>query len=162
MSSAFSCTYDSAPDGVDVEALLLRVCERSRERAEALGVGLIVECGGGVLDLDGVALEDILANLVGNAIESTPSGQSVRLDTRVTDAGDQLWTIRHASPGTPARVMLSAATTMRIGGSMAFESSEKDGTTIRLLLPCEERDGDSQTVSFRVRPVESAEFRDSA
>src|SRR3954464_10215968 len=78
---------------VEVEAVLLRVCELSRERAEALGVGLIVDCGGGVLDGDGQAFEDILANLVGNAIESTPSGQSVRLDTRVTDAGDQLWTI---------------------------------------------------------------------
>jgi len=135
----FDGTLDSmpaeVPSGIDVESLVRAVCDRSRARAEEAGIKLVVECGGGWLFGDERALEDTLFDLVNNAIEATPPGFMVRIETRVTGAGDQIWTVKDSSSGMSARVMLSASVAMSHGGSLAFESRQGEGAAVRMWLP---------------------------
>ena len=135
----FDGTVDSMPSEVptriDVELLVREVCERSRVRAEDAGIQLVVQCGGGWLFGDEAALEETLFNLVGSAIDATPSGRAVQIETRVTASGDQVWTVKDSSSGMPARVMLSASVAMSHGGSLAFESRQGEGAAVRMWLP---------------------------
>lgn len=138
---------------IDVEAIVRGACDLFHDKDER-GIKLVVDCGGGVLRGNAAILQETLFNLLGSAIESTEPGQTVYLETRMTKTGDQSWTIRHPSMGAPARVMLSAAVAMSLGGSLAFESKEGEGTTVRVWLPREGRKGDTQTVSVRLRAVD--------
>ena len=59
-----------------------------------------------------------------------------------------------------ARLMLSASVAMSYGGSLAFESREGEGTTVRVWLPRVARKGELPTLSSRtVRPVDVVELR---
>jgi signal transduction histidine kinase len=150
----------SVPQPIDVEALVRGVCELLRERAEDAGIQIVVDCGGGLLDGDAAPLEETLFELVGNAIDATLPGRAVHLETRVTLAGDQVWTIQGSGAPRPARLMLSASVAMSYGGSLAFESREGEGTTVRVWLPRVARKGELPTLSSRaVRPVDVVELR---
>jgi signal transduction histidine kinase len=138
----------------NVEAIVRGACELLHDKTGQAGIKLVVDCGGGVLRGNAAILQETLFNLLGTAIESAGPGQEVHLETRTTHAGDQSWTIRHPRVGAPARVMLSATVAMSLGGSLAFESRENEGTTVRVWLPREGRKGDTQTVSVRLHAVD--------
>jgi len=123
---------------IDVECLVREVAELSRPRAERARVRLVIECRGGTLRGDGAALRDALLDWVGSAIEATPQGHAVHLETIVTAQGDQVWTIKTEGGATPERVMRSAPVAMQSGGSLAFQAREGQGSTVRVWLP---RDG---------------------
>jgi signal transduction histidine kinase len=125
------------------------VCERLRQRAEQAGIRLVVDCSGGLLEGDAALLRETLVELVRNAIDATLPGREVHLETRLTPGGDQVWTIRGSGPAMPARLMLSASVAMSYGGSLAFESREEEGTTVRVWLPRVARRGELPTLSSR-------------
>jgi len=153
---------DAAAPTIDVEALVRRVCDRLHRRAEEAGIELVVDCGGGILRGDGPALQETLQSLVGNAIDTTLPGRAVRLETRLTATGDQVWTIKDSGTGMPVHVMLSASVAMSHGGSLAFESREGAGTTVHVWLPREGPSGRPSTSVRSVRTVETAEPREQA
>jgi signal transduction histidine kinase len=127
------------PASLDVETLVRRVCGRLRDRAEAAEIRLVVVCAGGGMRGDAALLEETLFNLVGHAIETAAPRRAVHLETRVTDAGHQIWTIKGSSTELHREVMLSASVAMSLGGSLSFESRKGEGTTVRMWLPREGR-----------------------
>lgn len=134
--------------------LIERLRERLRDRAEAAQVTLILDCGGGVLSGDPLALDEMLFNLVANAIEATPAGGTVFVTTATDEHGDQVWSVRDRgigmSPemlrqvGTQGRsfrrggsgfgVGLAAAIARDHGGELVFESEPGRGTLVRVTL----------------------------
>lgn len=75
---------------VDVMALLETAAERMRLQAERAGLALILEPGSGLPQVmaDGERIEQVLFNLVHNAIKFTPSGGSITL--RAYQDGEQV------------------------------------------------------------------------
>jgi len=126
-----------------------------RDRAEAAGVTLVVSCGGGRLRGDAGALTEVLVNLIGNAIDASPAGHSVRVDARVAPAGGQRWIIADTGAGMPAHVLaglggvvrsarpfgsgfgiaLADGTIRAHGGTLRFESPSQGGTRAVIELP---------------------------
>ena len=148
---------------VDVEALVREVCALLQGRAEESGVRLVVECEGGVLRSDRAVLKETLLNLVGNAIDVTGPGRVVRLETKVSASGDQIWTIEDSGTGMPPWLMLSASIAMSHGGSLAFESRQGGGTTVRVWLPQEGRKREARALAANpVRFGEVVELRHRA
>jgi signal transduction histidine kinase len=137
-----------------VEALVNAVTERLQPRAEEAGVDLTVDCGGGAIRGDQADLGEALFNLATNAIEATPRGGAVKLETRELRGGDQQWTLRDAGPGIaddqlarlgqacPSRkqggsglgVALACAAIARHGGLLGIESRNSSGTSVTILL----------------------------
>ena len=137
-----------------VEALVLAVTERLQPRAEEAGVHLTVDCGGGAIRADKADLGEALFNLAANAIEATPRGGAVELETRELRGGDQQWTLRDTGMGIPddqvARlgrkyrsrkpggsgwgVALARAAIERHGGLLGIESRGSSGTSVTILL----------------------------
>ena len=68
-----------AADDVDVDALMQATADRFRFQADAAGVELRVVAGAGEVAADGRRLEQVLANLVDNAIRFSPAGSAVTL-----------------------------------------------------------------------------------
>jgi signal transduction histidine kinase len=142
-----------------VEALVHAVTERLQPRAEEAGVSLTVDCGGGSICADKADLGEALFNLAANAIEATPPGGVVKLETRELRGGDQQWTLRDSGSGIPddqfARlgqacpsrkqggsglgVALARAAVARHGGLLGIDSQSSSGTSVTILL---ERDAD--------------------
>ena len=142
-------------DGVDVAQVVGAATDLVRDRAEAGGVTLAVSCAGGRLQGDASALTEVLVNLVGNAIDASPAGHSVRVEARVTPAGGQQWIIADAGAGMPAHVLaglgrsvrsarpfgsgfgiaLATRTIRAHGGTLRFESPSQGGTRAVVDLP---------------------------
>jgi signal transduction histidine kinase len=141
----------SVPSIIHVEALVRGVCEELQERAERAGTRIVVECRGGFMMGDAVALHDTLFELVSGAIQATRRGRDVHLSTRITSEGDQLWTIRDAGSAMLEEVMRCASVAMSHGGSLVFEAREGEGTTVRMWLPREGKKRDVLTVPSPLR-----------
>ena len=129
--------------------------ELVRDRAEASEIALVVSCDGGRMRGDANALTEVLVNLIGNAIEASPAGRSVRLDARIAPTGGQQWIIDDAGVGMPAHVLagvgravrsarpsgsgfgiaLAARTIRAHGGTLRFESRSPEGTRAVIDLP---------------------------
>ncbi|MGZ3418032.1 MAG: sensor histidine kinase [Polyangiales bacterium] len=107
-------------DDVDVQTLFQNVCELLRDRAEAAGVTLLVDCAGGRLQADAAELGEALFNLIANAIEATPAGNAVTIHAGRTPLGDHAWCIQDSGCGV-AEEMIEALgvpfRTSRCGGS---------------------------------------------
>jgi len=146
---------EAAADGVDVAQVVGAARDLVRDRAEAAGVTLVVSCAGGRLPCDASALTEVLVNLIGNAIDASPAGHSVRVDARVAPAGGQRWIIADTGAGMPAHVLaglggvvrsarpfgsgfgiaLAAKTVRAQGGTLRFESPSQGGTRAVVDLP---------------------------
>jgi signal transduction histidine kinase len=149
-------------DDVDLDALLQATADRFRFQAEAVGVELRVVAGAGEVVADGRRLEQVLANLVDNAIRFSPAGSVVTLRgssepehalVEVHNRGEPIpeQVLAHvfdrfyqADParGEQGHTGLGLAIVLELvqahGGSVAVRSSAAHGTTFTARLP---RDG---------------------
>ena len=137
-----------------VEQLVKSVAERLEARAEEAGVKLRVDCGGGDIQGEESGLSEALFNLVANAIEATPRGGAVSLETRPLPNGDQRWVLHDTGYGIaedqlgrlglPHRsrkkggsglgFAIARAAIARHGGLLRIESRRGSGTSITVLL----------------------------
>jgi two-component system, NtrC family, sensor histidine kinase HydH len=142
----------------NVGGLVRSAAERLEARADEAEVHLEIDCGGGTIHADRASLGEALFNLMANAIEATPPGGTVHLETRHAPNGDQQWILKDTGHGIPADqlaslgracrtgkqggsglgVALARATIARHGGLLRIESEGGSGTTVTILL---ERDG---------------------
>jgi signal transduction histidine kinase len=137
-----------------VERLVKSVAERLEARAEEAGVKLSIDCGGGAIQAEEAGLSEAIFNLLANAIEATPRGGAVSLETRLLPNGDQRWVLHDTGYGIaddqlgrlglPYRsrkkggsglgVAIALAAIARHGGSLRIESRRGLGTSITVLL----------------------------
>jgi two-component system sensor histidine kinase TctE len=87
-------------DTVDLKALAGRVVEINVDRALTAGLDLGVEAGAVAVRGNGRLLEDLLGNLVDNAIHYTPSGGHVTVRVGLRD-GRPLLEVEDDGPGIP-------------------------------------------------------------
>jgi len=106
---------------------------------------------------DRLALKQIVANLVGNALQHTPSGTAVRLCAAAEDGGIALRVIDNG-PGIPAEervnvfhpfyrlgttgadghglgLALTYELVATVGGTIAIDETPCGGTTVRVWIP---------------------------
>jgi signal transduction histidine kinase len=156
---AVESAKDTVPPRVEsnvccVEQLVKAVAERLEARAQEAGVKLSVDCGGGAIRGQETGLSEALFNLVANAIEATPRGGAVSLETRPLHNGDQRWVLhdtgygiaedqlcrlglRYRSRkkgGSGVGFAIARATIARHGGLLRIESRRGSGTSITILL----------------------------
>jgi signal transduction histidine kinase len=137
-----------------VEGLVKSVAERLEACAEEAGVKLSIDCGGGLIQEQAAGLSEALFNLVANAIEATPRGGAVSLETRPLPNGDQRWVLHDTGYGIaedqlgglglPYRsrkkggsglgFAIARAAIARHGGLLRIESRRGSGTSITVLL----------------------------
>ena len=86
---------------VALDDVVSRAVELYREVAEAKGVGVHVSAGGVVVSGDRTRLEQVVANLVDNAIKYTPAGGRVEVEA-CRDGGDAVLRVRDTGIGIPA------------------------------------------------------------
>jgi signal transduction histidine kinase len=151
---------------VRMDELTSSVVADMREAAERAGVALDAQipAGLGPIEGDPVGLQQLVANLIGNAIRYTPRGGrvTVRLreiesmlhleveDTGIGIAKDDLPRIfeefyraanarEHASDGTGLGLAIVKAVAKQHGGSVAVESEPSRGTRFTVDLPLKEQ-----------------------
>ena len=137
-----------------VDELVDRVHDRLRDRAEAAGVTLIVDPGGGTVLGDAPALDEMLFNLIAHAIEATSAGGTVFVTTHVDEHGDQIWIVRDQGSGMRPEILrqlgthgrtfrhggsgfgvgLAAAIAYDHGGHLVFDSVPGAGTRVQVTL----------------------------
>ena len=86
-------------DWCSVDRVTATATERLWARAEGAGVSLSISCGGGELRCNEDSLTEALVDLTANAIEATPPGGAVNVQTRETPDGDQVWVVKDAGCG---------------------------------------------------------------
>jgi signal transduction histidine kinase len=149
----------STQDWCSVEDLLASAVEGLWARAESAEVSLAISCGGGELRCDEDSLTEALVNLTANAIEASPRGATVTVETRQTGAGDQVWIVKDSGAGLllgqKAAPQIRPWTTKaggwglgfglariaiaRQGGVIGIATEAGVGTTITIWLPREMR-----------------------
>jgi two-component system sensor histidine kinase HydH len=137
-----------------VEGLVKSVAKRLEACAEEAGVKLSIDCVGGSIQEQAAGLSEALFNLVANAIEATPRGAAVSLETRPLPNGDQRWVLHDTGYGIaedqlgglglPYRLRkkggsglgfaIARAAIARHGGLLRIESRRGSGTSITVLL----------------------------
>ena len=154
---------DLRRERVDLASLARRVVEQAEHAPErTAGHTLVVEGEGPVwLDGDPVRLEQVVANLIGNALKYSPDGGAVRCTVR-RDGGrawlivsDQGLGIAPEAQATLFQPFARAATAGRViggtglglyiarelverhGGAIALSSAPGQGTVVRVSLPLE-------------------------
>lgn len=152
----------------DLRALLGDVAEDFREAAAARGVRLDVEGNAVSSEVDPERIQQIVSNLVDNAVKFTPPGSTVRLAVRpvhegveiaVSDEGEGIpegerervfnrfyrvdKSRSQAVPGTGLGLAIAKHLTALHGGRIAIDSASLRGTTFRVLLPL--RSGSART-----------------
>jgi two-component system, NtrC family, sensor histidine kinase HydH len=153
------------PDRLLVRALVRSVTEMLYDRAEAAHVALLVNCDDGWVRGHEAPLREALFNLIANAVEATPAGGAVLVDTCTTDDGDQLWSVQDTGAGMPADVLrqlgavrrsfrkngagvgvaLAAEVFLEHEGLVRFESTRNSGTRVTIWLPgAADSEGDAQ------------------
>jgi signal transduction histidine kinase len=146
---------EAASEDLETARLLKAACDLVHDRAEAHGVTLIVSCAGGRVRGDARALEEVLVNLIGNAIDASSTGQIVRVAARLVAGSGHQWVIEDAGSGMPAHVLaglggvvrsarpsgsgfgiaLATRTIHAHGGTLQFESRHPSGTRVVVDLP---------------------------
>jgi signal transduction histidine kinase len=144
----------------DVSELAERAVRAHRAAAAERGVEVVVTGDEVVADVDGDRFEQVLGNLIDNAIRHSPEGGRVRLAIRRADAATEI-TVSDDGPGIPpdarehvfqrfsrqdtARSRGGAGLGLAIcreivhahGGRIAVDDQPPPGTTVRITLPTE-------------------------
>lgn len=128
---------------------------RVSDQADAGGVRLLVQCGGGHLVAQRSDLVEALLNVVSNAVQATPAGGVVTVTTFMTSEGDQEWVIQdtgcgmgkdvlakvgrplasHRDGGSGLGLALARELVGRHDGLLRIESARGAGTTVMIWLP---------------------------
>ena len=87
---------------VDLDALAAAAARRFRYQAEQAGVSLRLEPGGAAVSGDERRLEQVLANLLDNAIRFAPAGSEVSVRTRREDGGGAAVAVHNGGEPIPA------------------------------------------------------------
>jgi len=153
--------YELRRSECDVRSMVDHVVRLLAPRATAAGIDLTIDVASGPpLVADPNRIEQVLSNLVTNAIKFTPSGGSVVVAATPTDAG---WTCTVAdtgigipeedldllferfyrasnarsarTPGTGLGLVISRTIVELHGGTIALESTVGEGTTATVTLP---------------------------
>jgi signal transduction histidine kinase len=144
-------------DWCSVERLTASVAERLWSWAESADVSLAVSCGGGELRCDEESLIEGLVNVTANAIEASPPGGIVSVQTCETADRDHVWVVKDSGSGfcqgqqvvtgfrprsTTAGgwglgVALAHIAIARHGGVLRIEATPGAGTTVTIWLPRE-------------------------
>lgn len=152
-----------AADDVDLDGLMQATADRFRFQADAVGVELRVVPGAGEVVADGRRLEQVLANLVDNAIRFSPAGSAVTLRGS-SEAEHALVEVHNRGDAIPEEVLthlfdrfyqadpargeqghtgLGLAIVQELvqahGGTVAVRSTAASGTTFTARLPREGR-----------------------
>ncbi|WP_161604560.1 two-component system sensor histidine kinase NtrB [Roseiconus nitratireducens] len=153
-------------DAVDLKSLVQQQVALIRPRAEQLGVELKVQYGPGSqtqVVLDRVRIEQVLLNLMINALQAMPSGGTLTIQTQALESSDELrLTVSDTgggipesarshifdpyfttkSDGTGMGLALSDKIVRQHGGTLDFETSSS-GTTFEITLPRDARSSDN-------------------
>ncbi len=135
---------------VDLRALSDELRAIVEGRAERAGVAIEITGERALVDADAARLKEALLNLLGNALEATAPGGSVRIEVTadglvLRDTGRGIRRDDLARVGTPGfttraegtglGVALARAAIAQHGGTLAFESEEGVGTVVTVRLP---------------------------
>ncbi len=153
------------PEPVFVNAAIRRALQLLRAKAEAANIKLRITLDPDLpqVKIDAEHLQQVLINLVQNAIQAMPKGGNIEVETRTQDririgGGTQRWVelrVRDSGPGIPADVLpnlfvpfvttkqrgtgLGLAISQRIvadaGGRIEVRTRRRVGTTFIVLLP---------------------------
>jgi signal transduction histidine kinase len=153
--------FRSEPGEVDLAQVVERALTQIGPAAAKASVGLHAEVRGPLpLRGDGVQLDRVLANLLGNAVKFTPAAGTVSVHARV-DAGEVVLmvadtgmgipaeeqqalfvrffratnAIRQAVPGTGLGLAICRKIVDNHGGTIDVRSTENVGTTVTVRLP---------------------------
>ncbi len=156
------------PEPVRLDELVGREAELYRSRAEAKGLTLAVEnrAGAAVIQADSTALQQLVSNLLSNAVRYTPEGGSVRIGLELAGKpGGVLLRVSDTGIGIPeqelpgifndffraanARSFAASGTGLGLSivkkivemhnGKVQVESEVGKGTTFTVFLPCRHR-----------------------
>jgi len=147
-------------DDLDLAQVAAECVEGARPAAEAKGLELILDAPPLAVKGDRGRLDQLLGNLVSNAVKFTPDGGRVTVRVSAEDEGalievsdtgigvpeaerDQLFTrffrsstaTEHAIPGTGLGLVIAKAIAEAHGGQIAVESRQGVGTTFKVTLP---------------------------
>ena len=149
------------PGPTDLGELASATVESALPDAEEQGIELLLDVNGSLpLEADAARLEQVLDNLVSNAIKFTPNGGSVMvsayeergaLRVDVTDTGigipheevGQVFSrfyrastaTRRAIPGTGVGLVIARTIVEGHGGTISLDTREGEGTRVRVALP---------------------------
>ena len=145
---------DVAPVTQPIGPIVDRVLTLFDARAATSDVRLVRAEGDAPADVDAPRLEEVLLNLVANAIEASPRGRTIEVGVRETQGGVAIEVRDHGrgmSPhvlarigtpyfttreeGTGLGVALSRTIVKQHGGTLSYESREGEGTLARIALP---------------------------
>lgn len=153
----FSRPFDPRPRRVDLRAMLGDVSRAFERRARRQSVEVRVETGSEPLgvETDADYLEEVLLELVGNALRVVPEGGRITLEASAREDGGCAIRVRDTGPGVPEGLRerifelfyttrsggtgLGLATVRkivgRLGGSVVLERSGAEGSVFRIDLP---------------------------
>ncbi len=141
---------------LELAAIVRNVCDTLASQAESLGVSLRLTEAAADVSCRGeeVLVETLLTNLVKNALEASPPGETVTVALSRDEAGARVavhnpgvipeairdhFFEKYVTLGKPRGTGLGTYSAERIarahGGSVGFATSEADGTTVTVTLP---------------------------